>query len=264
MAKKEIKIEEWVAKRLLGLFNRASIAADISYHSLRDDPTTGQGRFIIGEKVAQRIIDKRNKLPGMMFREIAQLSGIDGLGDGKLNDLLDVLSTPSAEAFRVSMYHHVLRESHWMLEHCSTKFEDEEQFLNIAADTRLLTEFVIGQARIIARDRYRDNRLHAKIASAIQKAPLELYDSGHVAAHAFALWLFKLTADSWFSYEQVQRETAAYLDFMPDWLDRTDLFMFHGFKNEGQLTGPISPLGLPVTVNHAEHTISLWTAQVID
>lgn len=256
-------LEAWVVRRLLGFFNRAAIAADISASILKDDPATGQGRFVIGDVVAQRIIDKRNALPGMRFTELRQLDGIRGLGADKIHDLIYTLSVPAAEAFRVSMYHHVLRES-WILEHHSVRFEDEEQFLHVVSDSKVFLEWIEGQAAIIARDRTRDNRLHAEVRRRLRAAPLEVYEHGDVAAHAFALWFYRITADSWFNYEQVQRETATFLDFMPDFLDRTDLRMFEGFRNQGLLAGPITGTGLPVTVNYSEQVISIWTVQVID
>lgn len=258
------EIDYRVVRKLLGLFNRAAIAQDISGHHLnkRPDPAS-RHHGIIGDVVAQAIINKRNILPGMRFKELRELDNIKGMSHGKLRLLLDNLAVPAAEAFRTSIYESVLRES-WILEHHSVRFEDEEQFLHVVSDTEVFLDWVEGQACIVARDRTRDNRNHSKVRAMLLRSPLEVYDGNDVAAHAFALWLYKITADSWFSYEAVQRETAAYLDFMQDFLERTELCMFQGFKNQNLLTGPITNTGLPVTVNYCEQTISLWTVQVID
>lgn len=220
------EITGWAAKRLLGLFNKAAIAADISHHiMLRPDDT----RYCFGDKVAQRIIDKRNGLPGMRFQSLAQLDGIAGLGPVKMGEALDIMAVPAAEAFRTMMYRHVLRET-WILGHHSVRIEEEGRFLDLVQDSKLFMEFVAAQAELIAKDRYQAAS-RVKMENALQRAPLEVHEEGDVAAHAFALWFYKITADSWFSYEQVHRQAAAYLDFMQDFLERTELRMFHGFKN---------------------------------
>lgn len=264
MTASELKLEPWVVRRLFGFFNRAAIAADISTAFYKDDPATGQGRSIIGDVVAQRIIDKRNALRGMWYTEMQQLDGIRGLGADKIHDLLFVaLSVPAAEAFRTSMYHHVLRDS-WILEYHSARFKDEEKFLHTVSDSKVFLDFVDSQVKSMARERVRRDVEDAEVVRNLSKAPLEIYEQGDVAAHAFALWFYKITADSWFSYEQVHRETSGYLDFMPDFMDRTELRMFEGFRNQGLLTTPITNTGLPVTVNYNEMTISIWTVSVID
>jgi hypothetical protein len=253
------EIKDWAAKRLLGLFNKATIAVDISHNiMLRPEHT----QYVFGEKVAQRIIDRRNSLPGMRFSNLAQIEGVAGLGPVKIGEALDIMSVPAAEAFRSMMYKYVLRQS-WTLEHHSICIEEEMKFLDLVQDSKLFFGFVADKAALISQDRYRVNN-KVRVENALGKSPLEIYEEGDVSAHAFALWFYKITSDSWFSYEQVHRQTEAYLNFMPDFLERTELRMFHGFKNENLLTGPITTTGLPVTVNYCEQTISLWTVHVID
>lgn len=252
------EIKDWAAKRLLGLFNKAAIAQDISHHIMLRDTS----RYVFGDVVAQRIIDRRNGLPGMRYQSLAQLDGIIGLGTVKMGEAIDIMAVPAAEAFRSMMYKHVLRES-WILEHHSVRIEEEMKFLDLVQDSKLFLEFVAAEAALISQDRYRVNN-RVRIENALGRSPLEVYEQGDVAAHAFALWFYKITADSWFSYEQVHRQTETYLDFMQDFLERTDLRMFQGFKNQSLLTGPITNTGLPVTVNYCEQAISLWTVQVID
>lgn len=56
---------------------------------IRDDPRVGASLgYGVGEIVAQRIIDKRNGLPGRKFTELGELNNIKGFGEDKFHDLL--------------------------------------------------------------------------------------------------------------------------------------------------------------------------------
>lgn len=90
-----------VATRLLNFLNYASRAAVIAgnepvHGPILDDPSTGYGDNVedydIGMVVAERIIDRRDSLPGNQFTDLAQLSGIDYLGQDKFDDLVYTFS----------------------------------------------------------------------------------------------------------------------------------------------------------------------------
>lgn len=256
-------LEAWVVRRLLGFFNRAMVASDISESILKDDPETGTGRYVIGEVVAQRILDRRNSLPGHRFSELRQLDDIRGLGNDKIHDLIFSMSVPAADAFRNALYLNVIREN-WLVDHHSVRFEDEQQFLDLVSDQKIFRDWIEGQAACMARDRTHDSRLHAEVRRRLRESSLETYEIGEVGAMALAMWFYKVDADNWFNFEQVLRETRLFIDFMPDFLDRTELRVFEGFRNQGILAGPVTVTGLPVTVNFSEQIISIWTVQLID
>lgn len=256
-------LEAWVVRRIMGFFNRATVATDISQGILKDDPDSGSGRFVIGEVVAQRILERRNTLPGQRFTEVRQLDGLRGLGADKFHDLIFSLSQPAAEAFRQAMYLHVIREN-WALRHHSVRFEDEQQFLDLVGNTDHFRAWIEGQAAIIARDRHHDNRTHTEVRRRLRASALEIFENGEVGAHELAFWFYKVDGDNWFNFEQALKQTRLFLDFMPDFLDRTELRMFHGFKNHDLLADEISPSGLPVTVNFSEQVISIWIVELRD
>lgn len=258
-----IGLEGWVEKRILGYFNRARSTRDVTEGMLKDDPNTGAGSYIIGDVVARRILDRRNALPGRRFTELMQLSGIQGLGTDKYHDLIYTFSVPAAEAFKQAMYHHLIGEN-WQLEHDSTRFEDTEAFLQIVDEPEAFRKWLARRISTLALDRFEDRDIVATVRKRLKSSALKTYSNGHIAAFAFALWFYQFDADNWFSFERVRKEVANYLDFMPLYKDRAELRVFEGFDNLGILAGAITVSGLPVVVNYAEQTISIWSAQLND
>lgn len=90
-------IDEPTKDRILRFLNFVNSASDIAgiepqEGPVHDDPKKGTGDQIedydIGLTVAERIIDKRDGLPGGEFTDLPQLSDIDGFGQDKFNDLV--------------------------------------------------------------------------------------------------------------------------------------------------------------------------------
>ena len=88
-----ITIAPDVASRILNFLNEAQNANAITDYELRNNPESkGQG-YSIGEKVAQRILDKRsNMLPFQQFTDLSQLEEVQGLGQDKIQDLVYTFS----------------------------------------------------------------------------------------------------------------------------------------------------------------------------
>ena len=122
-------LESWVVKRMLNFLNRAQTPADISEGAVMDDPFEGPAElgYVIGDVVAQRILDRRDELPGKKFTEITQLNDISGLGEDKFNDLVYTFSMSAAETFKRSMYRTVLFDN-WDLQYDSVRFENQADF----------------------------------------------------------------------------------------------------------------------------------------
>ena len=256
-------LEAWVIKRILAFFNRAITAKDITEGVLKDDPGTGTGKYVIGEVVAQRILDQRNLLTGRQFTDIEQLMDIQGMGVDKFHDLVYTFSVPAAEAFKEGMYTNVIGEN-WILEAHTTRFEDSTEFMNLVNDPEAYQKWLAKEIGEIAEEKYGIKNA-GKIARKMlnHSCPVD-YESGHLASYAFALWFYRFDQDNWFGFEDVREQAELYLDFMPNPEERIALSMYVGFENRNFLAHSVTVTDLPVVVNYAEQAITIWTAQLND
>ncbi|MEM7035540.1 MAG: hypothetical protein AAF570_01100, partial [Bacteroidota bacterium] len=234
----------WVSKRILAYFNGAITAKDITGGFLKDDPGTGTGKYVIGEVVAQRILDRRNTLPGRRYTDLTQLDGIQGLGVDKFHDLVYTFGVPAAEAFKDGMYANVIAEN-WALEAHTTRFEDAQELRDLVEDPRAFQKWLSTQIGSLATAKYGLSEPQRTARKALKAACPEIFANGHVAAYAFALWFYRFDADNWFNFETVRKETEMYLDFMQDYNDRIELRMYHGFENVDLIAEPLTVSGLP-------------------
>lgn len=258
-------LESWVINRMLNFLNRAKTAEDISAGAVMDDPFEGPSElgYVIGDVVAQRIIDHRDALPSRKFTEIAQLNGISGLGEDKFNDLVYTFSMTGAESFKRTMYRTVLFDN-WDLQYDSTRFEDVTDFQKIVDDECNFQTWVAQRVGEICERNYGNHRAGILASRTLEGKPIEVYESGHLGSYALAMWFYTFDLDNWFTFEQVQKQTETYLDFFPQGKDQTELRLFKGFENSMVLADAITVADLPVVVNRSEQTISIWSCQLND
>jgi hypothetical protein len=259
----ESDLKIWTIKRIMGFFNRANTVTDLTQSILKDDPGTGTGKYAIGEVVARRILDRRNVLPGRRFVAIAQINGIQGLGEDKFHDLVYTFRLPAAEAFQESLFANLLADN-WQIDEHTIRFEDQGEFLEIVESDRTFRKWLIEELGVLGRKRMFHRFATGAACERLSRSAMTAYPSGHLGAHALALWFYSFDQDNWFSFPEILRETMLYLDFMPFMDERTELRMFHGFDNQDLLVEGLTVSDLPVVVNYAEKAITIWSAQLND
>ncbi|NJL75620.1 MAG: hypothetical protein HC892_11915 [Saprospiraceae bacterium] len=258
-----IKVPNQVAERILTFLNQAQDAKTITNYELQNNPNSSEQGYAIGETVAIRILEKRNTLlPFQQFRQLAELEDISGLGKDKMMDLIYTFSIPADEVFRSTMYRDVIGEN-WELNFNRTAFEQSSQFLEIATHPALLLETISQQVNQISIKKF-DNSALANFASyPLRQAYIETF-SDEYAAVAFAFWLYRVDADNWFSLPRVLTYTRNYFNPNSTWDNRLELQLFKGYPNNGLLTQSVTNIDLPVVINYAEQSITVWTVQLND
>ncbi|MEL7533603.1 MAG: hypothetical protein AAFN10_19980, partial [Bacteroidota bacterium] len=199
----------WVQKRVIAFINGAKKASDI-VEGVKDSPNNGQG-YGIGETVANRILAKRNSLPGRRFRSIEQFSDIEGLGEDKFDDLLNTFNILSAEEFRNKMFTDKFLFDNWELSHHTIQLPDLKNFQQTVGSTESLKHFVAEQINTLVY-KEQQNRTLAKLASqSIRTAYVENHPEAYLGSYAWALWFFGFDADNWFSFEAMRLRIESYL-----------------------------------------------------
>lgn len=254
-------VEPWILKRIMTNLNSIGSAKELS-KTVKDNPGNGLG-YDIGEKVAQRILDRRAELPCDQFTSIGQLKAVPGLGNDKFRDLVYTFGNPAADLFRTEMYDRIIGYN-WNLAFHRVEFEDQDEFLAKVDDISAFREWMVYTVAELAEKRTGNCELFEKITAQIASSSIQEYSSGHVAAYAFALWFYRFDQDNWFTFDAVREVAASYLDYFTNHNDRTELRMFYGFQNQGLLAQPVTISGLPVVVNYAEKAITIWSAELID
>lgn len=79
------------------------------------------------------------------------------------------------------------------------------------------------------------------------------------AANALAEWIFRVDGDNWYGFNSLLRETTTYLVKR----DR-ELFMLRGFSPYDVLVDTLSTEDLPIVLDLAEGTATLWTLELAD
>jgi hypothetical protein len=253
----------WTTRRILGFFNRANTEHDLTEGILQDDPGTGTGKYAIGKVVAQRILDRRNVLPGRRFVSITQLNGIQGLGEDKFHDLVYTFQLPAALAFRESLYANLMDEN-WQIDNHTIHWGSRDEFMEVVEDPQTFHSWLAEELGSLAAMRFGVAHPTAEACKRLDTSALTTYTSGHLGAYALALWFYNFDQDNWFSFEEMLAETNLYLDFMPFMEERIELRFFHGFENQDLLVQGLSVRDLPVVVNYSENSVTIWSAHLLD
>ena len=122
----------------------------------------------------------------------------------------------------------------------SYRFTEEKKFADAVDDTNNFAEFVAGKWNHECLDSYCDS-----------------FYSGFLGSFALALWFMEFDEDNWFSFKDVHRETERYLNSVSSVQERRELRLFKGSFEPMKLD-------LPVVVDYAEMSITVWTGSLND
>jgi len=253
-------LQPWVASRVLAFLNRAELS---DFQTIRDDPEDGPGTAV-GSRAAERILSAREALPGRRFRNLEQFLSVPGIGPDKLRDLGWSLAVPADVFFANRLQEHLLPENWSLMPQVISYDDQEEAFFQVAHNRGALAEVVSEEVERIVLER-QGNPLAAFLAGElIQRSDIEWTDDSHQASLRLATWFYRFDADNWFGFQDMWEACDQYLNYYPEWPLRMETCFFRGFPNSGVLVDHISPRDLPVVINFAERTITLWTSGLAD
>lgn len=252
------QLPAWQQKRILSFFNKAKTATDITTTVL-DDPNSGGTGSSIGEVVAKRILAHRNTLIPRFFREFSQLDDVQGLGPDKFKDLAYTFRHTAAEEFTHKLFHGVIHEN-WKIERHDRVFSDAELFQQISHDPLQLRK-VIGEMLLeIAETKFKGDNLLNLVPYLLTDTYLDHYQTQDAGKYAWALWWYRFDSDNWFSFDRICAAIADYLGTY--WNEEIELVLVKGFQGGRLWRSGVTDL--PVTLNKAEQTISLWRVELFD
>ncbi|NJO03197.1 MAG: helix-hairpin-helix domain-containing protein [Bacteroidia bacterium] len=252
-------LEPRVLNRLLNFLNQVRSVADIK----RLNPAATGSDYWIGDTVAQRLLEYRSQLESQRFEDPSQLGAIPGLGQDKLDELIQMISQPADAAFADAMRQQVLH-ANFELWFYPVQFNSEEQFLTTAQNPSLFTELIAQEVTRISLEKSGNELISYLVGDLVKRSYLEIIGHDSAAPYAFALWFYKFDADNWFSFNQVLEQTDRYLSGFGYESDRRELRFFKGFSSRGVLASAVSVEDLPVVVNYEEMSITLWIGQLND
>ena len=258
-------VPAWVSQRILAFFNQAQNVDDILNGSIQDDPSDGPGRTI-GPKLAARILRTRNQLPARRFREFRELDDIPGVGAGTIKDLVYSFGAGAAEAFQSAMYDNgLIYRENWTLEYSRTMF-DKDRFEELAFDEAKFRAFVVEKVDELSRAAGDSEEMRQRMLDNLSSTYIDVYNNGIPAAgYALALWFYEHDADNWFSWERIQEQTGPYFEHHIESREgEMELRFFKGFELVGLIRPGITPEDLPVVLNWAEQSITLWFSALYD
>jgi hypothetical protein len=93
-----------------------------------------------------------------------------------------------------------------------------------------------------------------EVRASIGGAFFDRYQSGLVAAHAFALNLFRMDEDNWFSFEAA-RKAASWFEEPTKLAERRELILAKGLKYRSLMPGRIVPPDLPLIADLMEGSL---------
>ncbi|MCB9234965.1 MAG: hypothetical protein H6581_25145 [Bacteroidia bacterium] len=254
-----IKLEKWIENRIFSFFNQANSYLDLTLGLLKDDPANGHG-YVLGQVVAERILERRASLPGNRFDQLSQFDHIHGLGEDKIRDIIYSLGMPADEAFRNAMFEEVLSDE-WRLDFHAIQVEDEGEFMSLVNDPEKFKRRITREVGMYAVKRFQDPTAPHKARKRMAQSYAECFPSGNIGSFAFALWFFRFDLYAGFTFDQIQEVTESYLNFFPFRDNQIELRLFKGFQNQGLLSYESTVTDLPVVVNFAEQRITLWVAE---
>ncbi|MEL6718551.1 MAG: hypothetical protein AAFO82_13275 [Bacteroidota bacterium] len=252
-------VEDWIAIRILDFLNRARQTEDLT--EVNQSVDTGNP-YSIGKTVAQRILDYRQQLaPFRRFTALSQLEYIEGFGTDKFNDLVRLLAHRADDSLIANMYNGVIFDN-WKLKAHRIEFEEIQ---NITSSGSRLREIVADKVEQLILTRNNNNRVIARLGKQlIKNGYIESFSSQEYAAIALAFWLYKVDADNWFSLERALEKTRSYFAHYDKLEHRLELHLFKGFPNADLLADPITNQDLPIIINYAEKSISIWAVSLSD
>ncbi len=254
-------IDPILVNRILAFINRVRDAESFVAQT-PVNPTDPSDKWV-GETVASRILGVRNAIPGRRLKDLAQLSDIQGFGQEKFEDMLQIFQVDPSEAFRLAMYNGVLLEN-WILLHDTTTITPKAEFLDTVDNECNFRTYISHELKRICQERFQ-NQQAAKLAErTLDGKYLERFEDAHLGSYPFAFWFYKIDMDNWFSFDTVRAKTEAYLSTYIASNHRLELRFFKGFNNSNILNTPLNTKDLPVVVNYAEQSISIWSAQLND
>jgi hypothetical protein len=260
---KNIEIAPWVASRIVQFFNNVQKPADI-VQGVLDDPNDNENEAF-RLSLAKRILQVRNAIPGRRFRELAQIDAIPGVGPDKMNDLAFTFNTPASVAFEKALFDQSILLSNWTILRHEWVSETDEEHQNMVNHPEHFRQIVRQLAVRAAMETagYDEDEAQQKTAD-LETAFIDTYtNSTAEAAYAFALWFYRFDADNWFSFERMVAQTQTLFDYYSDPFSNHELRLFKGFDNRIFFPLVVSP-DLPVTVNDAERTITIWVVGLAD
>lgn len=258
---KDVEIKAWVAAQILHFLNKVENAQAI-VDRIQDDPNSGSDNAGIGITVAQRIIDKRESLQFKRFRSLEEIEDIQGLGSDKVKDMVYSLGIPANTFLRNILFDGILSDN-WVLKEDTIQFEEEASFRAIADNGANFKNFVVERKYGV------NNFSQSPEMVALRSSFVENYDISDFGSHAFALYFYQFDSDNWFSYNIMRDACDRYLGYHPtlpgiNYRPDQYLRLFKGFR-DNRASATSNTMGiLPVVVNYAEWTITIWEAELND
>ncbi len=254
---------KWAISRTLAFLNSANSATDITDGGIKNFSASEKG-YTIGEKVAQRILDKRDSLPYKRFMSIEELENIQGFGQDKRQDLILSMSIPADQYFQQQMRSQLLGEN-WNLNYHTITFKNPTDFLQVAENEATLTHYISQEVGQIAVAQKGESDLFGRLAAFIvPSCYIERFNSAEQAKFAFALWFYKIDEDNWFSFNRVLELTQSYLTYHENDNQYMDFLFYKGFPNGIALVNGLTSKDLPVVINYAEQKVTIWTVELFD
>ncbi len=249
-------------KRIIFYFNEIRHIKDITEIPWGESGLGWGVDYGIGEKVAHNIIEFRKSLPRRRFTSLQQILEVPGLGYEKIDDILNTLRIPSAEAFRRAMYRHVITDN-FTLSYYAITFETPEDFKETLESPEKFKQIVSENIHHLVSDKVTEDELQ-EARQQILSAYVETISNGYLASYAFARWFFTFDLDNWFEFDQVREITEQYLDISFLSSDEQTFQLFKGFENNRILKEGRTILDLPVITNWDEKIVYVWMCQLID
>jgi hypothetical protein len=242
--------EDWIEERILHFLNRARKVEDIT--NLKDP----DGGYLIGETVAQRILDHKKDLDRRRYSSLAQVDAIPGVGEDKLQDLIDAFSQPADDFFVERLFDGILLDN-WEIAPVQMSFEDAELFIAV---TQNESNFRKAVTQLIQTAEEKSDP-HTEIL--LRQAYLESFPESHLASFQFAYWFYLFDQDNWFSYDTIREAIEHYLAYhvVPaTGLEYRQLKLYNRSPNNEITRGEI----IPIIVNHSERLLTYWKVQLND
>lgn len=251
-------VEDWAAIRILDFLNRARTVEALTQV---EEVNNSENQYSIGTTVAQRILNYRQQLaPFRRFTALSQLENIEGFGLDKFNDLVRLLAHRADDAFLDAIYNGVIFDN-WDLKFHRFEFKAVQA---VTASASQLREIVADQVEQLSLKKNNDRTIARLGKKLVANSYIESFPNQEYAAIALAFWLYKVDADNWFSLERMLEKTRNYFAHYARLDHRLELRLIKGFPNQDLLVNALTTEDLPVIINHAEKTISIWTVSLSD
>ncbi|MEM1327476.1 MAG: hypothetical protein AAGI23_16055 [Bacteroidota bacterium] len=249
-------VAQWVSLRILQFLNQAQSVEDLT--NVEEE----SNNYSIGATVAARILSRRSSLPRKRFSTLAELEGIAGFGEDKLNDLVILLSQRANDGFRTALFDGLLM-SNWIIKPYRIEVKDDETWAKVTQSTTWrqlwLTE-ELGQLSELLTDT--DNSERAK--QYMRTAYVETFQEEEIASYAFALCWYQIDMDNWFSFNTILSKVRDYLSYYSHPSYGLTLLLVKGFPMELLGTNGVSTTDLPIILNTAERSVTVWTIELLD